>query len=90
MVKVILPKAKTKKRYMYVGPDLHHQLKNGTVFLDTNRPDYLQEAFERFPLLQHLMVDINQLPKVEQDLRNQKGIVYVAYQEVLKGVNENV
>lgn len=90
MVKVILPKAKTKKQYMYVGPDLNHQLKNGTVFLDTNRPDYLQEAFERFPLLQHLMVDINQLPKVEQDLRNQKGIVYVAYQEVLKGVNENV
>lgn len=90
MVKVILPKAKKKKRYMYVGPDLNHQLKNGTVFLDTNRPDYLQEAFERFPLLQHLMVDINQLPKVEQDLRNQKGIVYVAYQEVLKGVNANV
>ena len=90
MVKVILPKTKTKKRYMYVGPDLNHQLKNGAVFIGTNRPDYLQEAFERFPLLQHLMVDVNQLPAVEQDLRNQKGIVYVAYQEVLKGVNANV
>lgn len=75
---------------MYVGPDLNHQLKKGTVFIGTNRPDYLEEAFERFPLLEHLMIDINQLPKAEQDLRNQKGVAYVAYQEVLKGLNTNV
>lgn len=71
-MKVTVPKAKPVPRYIYVGPTFPGNIvQEYAVFMGTKKPDFLKEQFDKYPLLEHLIINVTDFPAALKELKKQ-------------------
>ena len=76
-------KKETAKTVVYVGPNIGHELQRFRVFKN-GIPDTLTPLLEEKPTLKGLFIDVDQLPRTIQDLRDPNSTIPTLCKQITK------